>query len=194
MDYKRKDWLYAKYITEELSIRGIADISGVSPVTIYNWLVKFEIPRRAKGVNHWSEEQRQYRRDWNKAHPEINRMKGRHHSEETKRKMSLARQGRKNANWKGGLTELVKGIRRSPEFHLWRKVVLERDGHTCQDCESKENVNAHHLKSLIEYPELVFDVNNGLTLCEECHKRHTSWQRLNRRRNPKSKKQVSNGH
>lgn len=107
---------------------------------------------------------------------------GKHHSEETKRKMSLARQGSKNANWKGGLTELVKGIRRSPEFCQWRKAVLERDNHTCQDCKSIKQVDVHHLKSIIEYPELVFDINNGLTLCQDCHKRHTSWQKLNKRR------------
>ena len=106
-------------------------------------------------------------------------IKGRKHSEETKRKMSESRKGRGNANWKGGLTELVKGIRRSPEFYQWRKAVLERDNHTCRDCESKEDINAHHIKPLIEYPELVFDINNGLSLCESCHKRHTVWQRLN---------------
>lgn len=179
MDYKSKDWLYGKYITEQLNIRGIANISGVSPVTIYNWLVKFKIPRRESGVNHWSEEQKQYRRDWNKAHIEIiSGMKGKRHSEETKRKMSLARQGSKNGNWKGGLTKLVRGIRRSPEFYQWRKAVLKRDNHTCRDCRTIENLNAHHIQSIIDYPEGIFDVNNGLTLCEDCHKKHTWWQRI----------------
>lgn len=122
-------------------------------------------------------------------HPNSGRA-GRKLSEETKLKMSLVRQGSKNANWKGGLTQLIKGIRRSPEFYQWRKAVLERDNYTCQDCNSTENANAHHIKSLIEYPELVFDINNGLTLCEDCHKRHTSWQRLNGRRKLKFKKQT----
>jgi len=92
--------------------------------------------------------------------------------------MSLARQGSKNANWKGGLTELVKGIRRSPEFYQWRKAVLERDKHTCQDCGATENLEAHHIRSIIEYPEGIFDVDNGLTLCEKCHKKHTWWQKI----------------
>jgi len=101
MNYKNKDWLYNKYIIEQLSIRSIANILSVSPITVYNWLVKFEIPRRQSGVDHWSEEQKQYRRDWNKAHIDIiSGMKGKRHSEETKRKMSQARRGYKNYNWR----------------------------------------------------------------------------------------------
>jgi hypothetical protein len=125
----------------------------------------------------------------NHPHPNIGKS-GRKLSNETKRKMSMARRGNKNANWRGGLTEVVKGIRRSPEFYQWRKEVLGRDNHICRDCGLKENVNAHHLKSLIDYPELVFEVSNGLTLCEDCHKRHTAWQRLNGRRKTKSKRRT----
>lgn len=115
-------------------------------------------------------------REWHRTHPHP-RM-GKKASAETKRKMSLARQGSKNANWKGGLTELVKGIRRSPEFYQWRKAVLDRDKHTCQDCKTTENLDAHHIQSLVEFPEGIFDVDNGLTLCQNCHKRHSWWQRI----------------
>jgi len=120
-------------------------------------------------------------------------MRGRKHSEETRQKMSEARRGKRNANWKGGLTELIKGIRRSTEYYHWRKVVLERDNHTCQDCGSKDSVNAHHIQSVIDYPEQIFNINNGLSLCEHCHKRHTAWQRLKGRRKIKSTKRKLNG-
>lgn len=120
---------------------------------------------------------------------------GKHHSEETKRKMSLARQGSKNANWRGGLTELIKGIRRSPKFYQWRKAVLERDNHICQDCRVTENLDAHHIQSIMDYPEGVFEVDNGLTLCKDCHKRHTWWQRIRpkKRRKMKLTLRKSNG-
>ncbi len=102
-----------------------------------------------------------------------------HHTQETKQKMSLARRGENNVNWKGGLTKLVRGIRRSPEYHQWRKAVLERDKHTCQDCGCIRRIVAHHKQSIFDYPKGVFEVDNGLALCSDCHKRHTSWQRLN---------------
>lgn len=137
---------------------------------------------------HTGEEREKLSQTWKRiGHP--SGMKGRHHSEETKLKMSLARQGSKNGNWKGGLTELVKGIRRSPEFYQWRKSVLERDNHSCQDCGGAEKIDAHHIQQIIDYPEGIFDIDNGLALCENCHNRHTFWQRLKRRKG-KCKKRV----
>ena len=138
---------------------------------------------------HTDEEKRKLSATWKIiGHPKG--MQGKHHSEETKKKMSEARQGKQNANWEGGLTELVKGIRRSPEFYQWRKAVIERDNHTCQDCGLTENLEAHHIRSILEYPEGIFEVGNGLTLCKDCHDKHTWWQRIRpKRRKIKSKKQ-----
>lgn len=62
--------------------------------------------------------------------------------------------------------------RRSTEYRLWRKAVFMRDGFTCQICGSHGvMLNAHHIKSYAAYPELRFDISNGITLCEVCHKK-----------------------
>ncbi len=111
-----------------------------------------------------------------------NRFKGKQVFKSMERKPKPSQQGSKNPNWKGGLTELVKGIRRSPEYYQWRKSILMRDNYTCQDCGGMERVEAHHVRAVIDYPEGIFGVDNGLTVCETCHDRHTFWQKLKRSR------------
>ena len=54
-------------------------------------------------------------------------------------------------------------------FIEWRKGVFERDGHKCQGCESVKRLLAHHIMRRDEHPELMYDVDNGLTLCDSCH-------------------------
>ena len=147
-----------------------------------NYVLKHRILPPYKPHIHSDEEKRKHSqkmKEWHSTH--TSPMQGRKHSEEAKRKMSLAQRGNKNGNWKGGLTKLIRGIRRSPEYYQWRKAVLERDSHTCQDCGAQGRVDAHHMRSIIDCPEGIFEVENGLALCEDCHKRHTFWQRLKRK-------------
>ena len=59
--------------------------------------------------------------------------------------------------------------RDSYEYKEWRKAVYKRGNYKCQKCGSKERLNAHHKKSWINYPELRYSINNGITLCEKCH-------------------------
>lgn len=64
--------------------------------------------------------------------------------------------------------------RRSDENKRWRNAVLQRDNHACQKCTSsisETKLNAHHIMSYLDNEHLRFDVNNGITLCVECHKR-----------------------
>lgn len=74
-------------------------------------------------------------------------------------------------NWKGGITSLNEIERNSNQYKEWRAAVFERDNYTCRHCQVRgRRLHSHHIKSFALYPELRFDINNGITLCKECHK------------------------
>jgi len=57
-------------------------------------------------------------------------------------------------------------------YQRWRRAVLERDSNTCQHCViQEEHLHTHHIFRFTDYPELRYDVNNGLTLCGNCHRK-----------------------
>ena len=81
--------------------------------------------------------------------------------------------GENNPRWKGGISLENTKIRSSKEYKEWRKAVFARDEYACVLCGasgSKKPLNADHIKSFADHPELRFDINNGRTLCEDCHK------------------------
>lgn len=92
-------------------------------------------------------------------------MKGRKATEETRQKMREASsRGEKSRFWKGG-------GHRAKASKEWRDIIFKRDNWTCQQCNLKGVfLEAHHIKSWAHYPELRFDIANGITLCKECHK------------------------
>ena len=54
----------------------------------------------------------------------------------------------------------------------WRIAVLKRDNFTCQLCGYKPSRVAHHINSRNYYPNLKWDIDNGLTVCDNCHKKY----------------------
>lgn len=79
--------------------------------------------------------------------------------------------------WKGGV-EHSRVERATYEYHVWRRAVFERDLFRCQACGAKNGdgihhgivLNAHHIKNWKDNPDDRYDVNNDITLCDECHK------------------------
>ncbi len=87
-----------------------------------------------------------------------------------KGKSNLGVTGSKNHLWKGGVTTINEKIRKSIEYRLWREAVFSRDNFTCLECEKRGGyLHAHHFKPFALYPELRFAIDNGRTLCSNCH-------------------------
>ncbi len=102
-----------------------------------------------------------------------------------RKKIGLTHKGAKCSFWKGGLTDLVKQIKNSFEWKIWREKVFTRDNWTCQKCREKGGkLCPHHLRALhqilkdnniktikeaLNCKEL-WNIKNGQTLCRKCHK------------------------
>lgn len=123
-------------------------------------------------------------------------LKGYKHSEEAKEKMRIASLGKSGTNtgrkflsrkkhvfskrpgctgtnhykWLGGYS---KSQHKGTEYNIWRMAVYTRDNFNCKisnkDCAGK--IEAHHILSFTKYPELRYEINNGITLCHSHHPR-----------------------
>ncbi|MCX6776228.1 MAG: HNH endonuclease [Candidatus Micrarchaeota archaeon] len=112
--------------------------------------------------------------------PQTEFKKGRHPSTSTEFKKGqipwnrdkpyLQIRGSKHHNWKGGITPFRIALHNSLEYQRWRKTTFERDNYTCQKCGQRGiKLGVHHIKPFAQFPELRLDINNGITLCKDCH-------------------------
>lgn len=62
---------------------------------------------------------------------------------------------------------LDKNWRNSPEYKAWKLEVISLGKCTC--CVNTEDLHAHHIQHATYFPELRFDVDNGICLCDTCH-------------------------
>ena len=89
----------------------------------------------------------------------------------SKEKPRYNRRGEKSWNWKGGITKNGSNLYHSLEYKNWRRSIFIRDEFTCKKCGIKNvRLEVHHIKSYKENINLLFDCNNAITLCHNCHK------------------------
>lgn len=94
--------------------------------------------------------------------------------------------GSLSSGWKGGISSFTYRLRRCVKMKDWRMSIFERDNWTCNKCGVRGgNLQAHHIKQFSEIIkennifsfesgllcQHLWDINNGLTLCIDCHKK-----------------------
>lgn len=82
-----------------------------------------------------------------------------------------ARVGELSATWNPELSEEDRRRQngREHEVKKWARAVKQRDSFTCQVCGSEEKLIAHHLNNYADNPDLRYSLENGITLCRDCH-------------------------
>lgn len=106
--------------------------------------------------------------------------RGKIRSEDTRRKMSNSKlgikmpqiSGKNHHKWIMDRSKLVKRQERNDvAYKEWRKKVWLRDNFKCKianpDCSGR--IEAHHILSWKDFPDLRYSINNGITLCHKHH-------------------------
>lgn len=78
--------------------------------------------------------------------------------------------GKNNPMWNPNLTDEERKKRHNISgINKWKKLVKERDKYICQRCSSNKHLFVHHLNNFRDFKEQRLDVDNGITLCFDCH-------------------------
>jgi len=102
-------------------------------------------------------------------------------SESHKKKIGLALKGAKSYWWKGGIYPEIMRLRRSSRYKTWHKECLKRDGFTDQKTGQKGGkLEVHHINNFADFPELRFDIANGVTFSKDSHRGfHKKYGKIN---------------
>jgi hypothetical protein len=72
-------------------------------------------------------------------------------------------------NFKNRKTPHKEQDRHRLEYKIWKEKLLEIYEKKCGKCKSEKRLHGHHIKCFYEFPELRYDIDNGILLCQSCH-------------------------
>ena len=187
------------YYDEKLSYSEIEKKLGKKRGIVYTWFKKYGLKARTtseamSGMTFTIEHKRKIALSNSKPlseerkHKISESHKGKKLSEEHKNKIRKTftglRVGDKHPMWIDGRSKIKNRLRQSLKYKDWMLSVYKRDNFICQKCKkNKKYLNCHHietfrkivneykLKEFDEYLncEKLWDINNGITLCKDCH-------------------------
>ena len=156
--YQSSDWLLTKK-NALCSVSDMAEAAGCSYHTIRKWL-------KIHGLMFTPLEIAKLKPVWNKGITgyTVNRV----FTDEDRDRTRKARSGDKSNWWKGGVTSERARIGRWTTVNANK--VHELNDNKCTECGSSDDLHAHHVKSVREFPDLAYEIGNLTTLCGRCHR------------------------
>lgn len=189
-------WLREKYEKELLTIRKISNLiygHNRNSSTVLKWLHEYGIEVRTGSEavkTQWinaderKEASRQIAYKYLQTKDSRDSLREVMQTDEYKQKQSVTKKGERNGmwnvtgeqhpNWNPERTKEQRiAERKTEKDSRWRKDIFNRDKYICQCCgyDKGHILVAHHMNSWHWCVEGRYDVNNGITLCEPCHKR-----------------------
>jgi len=178
--------LYQPYVVEKYTLQETADHFGVSVWTIMKWLAVAEIERRGhddidkgtwRGRRHTSESKLKISqsKDQGRKFTSICEQCGctfQHYEGSSDGRFCSMDCYKEYRQLHAKSWEDYEEVSDSPAYRQWHLAVYKRDGYRCRWCGEKpkgRHLQAHHIWPRNKYPERIFDVSNGITLCESCH-------------------------
>lgn len=184
--YKNKELLYDQYIVQNKPITQIAKEYNVTGPSIRYWIKKFNIKIKPKGIyTPWnkgltkktneslrkmSENKKGIKKPEHskRMSGKNNPFYGKHHTKETKKKLSEGRKGKNNPSWKGNKASINS-------IHRWVETEKPKIG-ICSIC------NNYHKKTYLANIDHKYKRNRDdfFELCIYCHRlydgiRHFGW-------------------
>jgi len=155
--YRDRDWLYGQYVAERRYLKDIAKDADTVDSTILRWVRIFNFPIITLSQRH-KEEPRLWKRFQQAGSQIENRPRGKD-------------------NWRYvpiGQRNQIQ-LYRCVEYKVWKEAVHKRDDYICQGCGKKpKSLDTHHILPVRNFPQLVYAINNGISLCHSCHSKTIS--------------------
>lgn len=187
-----KELLEDMYVNKMMTTRKIGKEIGLSYTKVGEWLKENNIPIRygSEAIKtQWINNEERRKQASEIAKVKLNSTETREklkeimQTEDYKKKQSLSKLGSKNGMWRvcgenhpkwdsNRTHEKRCKERKTTKDHIWRSTVFARDNRCCCKCGKNKGVKmvVHHINSYDIHENQRYDIDNGIVMCENCHK------------------------